>query len=206
MTTIGEALVPCWRPTASTPCSAFPACIRSNSTADLQPLESAMSRRATSRAPGSWPMAMRGCQRPAGRRHRHHRARPHQYDYRDGAGALRFRADAGDFGRQCRRDPRQGFWLSARTARPARPDGKVWRSARPDRGGPAELPPTLNGLRAVQHAAGPVHVEIPPDVMGKAASAWPAVLGACGRRRPLPEPSRPWRRRRTLQLACSLAR
>ena len=41
--------------------------------------------------------------RQAGRRLRHHRAGPDQHHHRDGAGARRFGADAGDLRRQRRR-------------------------------------------------------------------------------------------------------
>ena len=60
----------------------------------------------------------------ARRRFRDHRAGADQHDHRDGAGARRFRADAGDLRRQRHRHPGQGSRLSARTARPARHDGK----------------------------------------------------------------------------------
>ena len=50
---------PCSKPMASTPSSAFPACTRSNSIAGWRARRSATSRRATNRAPASWPTAMR---------------------------------------------------------------------------------------------------------------------------------------------------
>ena len=77
---------------------------------------------------------LRARQRPARRGLRHNRSGAHQHADGDGPGARRFGADAGGVRRQRHAHARQGSWLSARIARPARPDREGGAVVHPCRG------------------------------------------------------------------------
>ena len=154
---------------ASTPCSASPACTRSSSIAGWP---RSKIRHVTPRHEQGAGFMADGYARVSGKPGvalRHHRTGPDQHDHRDGAGARRFGADAGHLRRQRRGDARQGARLSARAAGPARHAGErgaVFAARSPQ---PANCPALLARAFAMFATGrpGPVHIEIPLDVMGK---------------------------------------